>query len=133
MADDNPCVNGRWEDGICKCDTGYQLGFTDEVLYPKYCEHQKVTIIQAIPYVSSEEIVIYISIMLTICLTVWSVLSLCTVIYNVLEKLKWNRKIKLIEGELQEFTEEKRKYENHEIFNATLWDPPLTFNCITKY
>lgn len=127
----DPCVNGRWDNGICVCNTGYEIGFSDDVLYPRYCERQIVTVIQRNEYVTNEEIVQYIAVMMTVCLAVWSVLSIFTLIYSVIEKLKWHKTIRQAEGELQMFHDKEKRYENHEMLDATIWSPPDTFTCIT--
>lgn len=31
------CLHGDWEDGICKCHSGYVSEFKDDELYPMYC------------------------------------------------------------------------------------------------
>jgi hypothetical protein len=130
MADNDPCINGEWKNGVCVCNLGYELGFSETNLNPRYCENEIVTIINANLYVTGEELVQHIAIMVTVWLATWSVIAVGILTHSLMEKIKMKQTLSQVQEDFDKFNNERKKYENHEKLDATLWCPPVSFKLV---
>lgn len=130
---DDLCVHGKWVEGVCVCNKGYDTGFNHRLLYPKYCENEKVTVIKVDSYVTSEELLYYAAMALTVLIATWSILAVNTLCVSIGEKIKLHKSTKKVEQEWKRFSNEQRNYDTHVMLDAALWDPSSRqFKCIVS-
>ena len=124
MADN--CINGRWEDSICVCKTGYDVGsFNDRNLDPKYCEKEIVAVIDFTnAWLLSGVFFHFIAITVTVIVLTWSILGVCSVFLTILALYRIEKNTERLENEYKEFKIKKNKYEDIKMMNAALWNPP---------
>ena len=129
MAD--TCINGRWEEGICVCNQGYDIGFNDLILNPKYCENESVAIVDfSKNLLSSGSLLHYAAMAVTVTIATWGILGVCSVYFSVIGLCRLKRAIERVELEHREFKIKQSAYDGVKMKNAGLWDPPeKDFKC----
>lgn len=55
--DTDNCIHGHWEEGVCVCDPGYELGYNELQLNPVYCKNQMITIIHKTAFIESKDFI----------------------------------------------------------------------------
>ena len=130
---EDPCMQGKWEDGVCVCNQGYDVGFDELTLNPKYCANETVTIIELTTYLSTEQLSHFISMAVTVVIATWSLLGLFSVFIAISELYQLHKAIQKVQMKWHTFKVEQNKYDEHELMSASLWDPPTKqFKCITS-
>ena len=123
MADN--CINGRWNEGTCVCRQGYDVGFDEHALNPRYCENELVAVVDlSNTLTSSGALLHFMAMTITIVLLAWGIMGVCSVYASIVSLYKLQRRTTKVEYLREGFNVKQSEYSDTELKNATLWEPP---------